>query len=128
MCPMYFIYNVFSGILSKTIKKKPDAHLNSDLRKKGLKRPRKGEINYLPDLPEGETLETLMCHKEQLLNEFKKREPSKSILEEKMKLTYALRRQDIVKSPSTFSVLKKEWPVLFNPEMVSSLFYIFVHS
>lgn len=64
-----------------------------------------------------------MCHEEQLLNKFKKRELSKSILEEKMSLTYALRRQDILKLPSTFSVLKKEWPVLFNPEMVSSNFF-----
>lgn len=95
-------------MLPKTIKKKTDALLNSSLRKKGLKRPCKGEINYLPDLPVGETLETLKSHKEQLLNEFKKREPSKIILEEKMCITYALRRQDIVKFPSTFSVLKKE--------------------
>lgn len=108
-------------MLSKTKKKKPDAHLNSALRKKGFKRPRKGEINYLPDIPEGETLETLKSHKEQLLNEFKKREPNKTILEEKMNITYTLRRQDIVKSLSTFSVMKKEWPVLFNSEMVSFL-------
>ncbi|KAG8172798.1 hypothetical protein JTE90_022107 [Oedothorax gibbosus] len=90
----------------------------ADLRRKGIKKPRKGEINYNPEVPAGETLETLMDHKHQLLNEFKKREPCHNILDQKMDITYALRRQDIVKNPTTFNDFKKHWPMLFSPDML----------
>ena len=109
---------VLLGKLPKNSKKKLVSY--TDLRRKGIKKPRKGEINYFPEVPDGETMDSLMAHKDQLLNEFRKREPNKNVLDTKMALTYCLRRQEIIKTPTTLGVYKEEWPMLFSPEMLSS--------
>lgn len=99
---------------------KRTAEYESPLRNKGIKKARKGEVNYSPEFPDGETLETLRAHKQLLLDESCKREPNKAVLTQKMAITFALRRWEIITRPTTLEVFMSEWPVLFSPEMVST--------
>lgn len=82
-----------------------------------IKKARKGEINYAPEIPEGETMETLIQHKEQLFKEWKKRDKNKDLITHLMNKTYPLRRKEIISSISLKAV-HKNWPMLFTSEQV----------
>lgn len=55
---------------------------------KGIKRPKKAEVNYLPPLPSGETEDTLEKERVHLLREIKKKNNEK-IIDEKMEKSFS---------------------------------------
>lgn len=83
-----------------------------------MKKARKGEANYLPPHPFGETKENLEQQRLDLLSEVKKRNNS-HIISEKMERTFSTRRQEIVTLAPPVSDLKERWPALFLPEQVN---------
>ncbi|KAJ8346512.1 hypothetical protein SKAU_G00279130 [Synaphobranchus kaupii] len=84
---------------------------------KNVKKARKGEANYLPPPPQGETEESLEQERLELLSEVKKRNNSQ-IINEKMEKTFSIRRQEVVTSAPPVSDLKERWPALFLPEQI----------
>ncbi|XP_034538945.1 uncharacterized protein LOC117812354 [Notolabrus celidotus] len=84
---------------------------------KNVKKARKGEANYLPPHPLGETKESLEQQRLDLLSEVKKRNNS-NIIGEKMERTFSTRRQEVVTLAPHVSDLKERWPALFLPEQI----------
>ncbi|KAF3837554.1 hypothetical protein F7725_005018 [Dissostichus mawsoni] len=63
---------------------------------KDIKRPRKGEINFLPENPEGMDDCNLEASRQVLVNEMMKTKPNGSLIKKEMAMTFALRRKEVV--------------------------------
>lgn len=91
---------------------------------KNIKKPRKAEVNYLPDYPEGETAATLEKERVILLDELKKKGNEKVVLE-KMAQTFSHRRQEVVLDKPLVAEFKARWPGLFSETEVSQVYTIY---
>ncbi|XP_065115909.1 uncharacterized protein [Paramisgurnus dabryanus] len=88
-----------------------------------LKKAKRCEINFLPDIPIGETEYSLQKERDALQEELKKKHLNMAFVDSKMELTFPLRRKEIVdKEPLVADVLR-EWPALFLEDQVSAEFY-----
>uniref|UniRef100_A0A673JYL1 PB1 domain-containing protein n=1 Tax=Sinocyclocheilus rhinocerous TaxID=307959 RepID=A0A673JYL1_9TELE len=83
------------------------------------KKPRRSEINFLPDNPVGLEDAALEHEREQLELEVKKRNMDMTILNTKMETTFPLRRKEIVNEQPLVSGIKERWPGLFLEDQVS---------
>ena len=59
-----------------------------------IKKANKGELNFLPNFPDGFDQAALEAGRKDLVNEMQKRTPSGPLVKEKMDLTFALRRKE----------------------------------
>ncbi|XP_058258212.1 uncharacterized protein LOC131361347 [Hemibagrus wyckioides] len=89
---------------------------------KGLKRPKRYEVNYLPNLPEGQNEDGLEAERKLLAEEMKKRNPSGTVIVSKMDQTVPLRRREIVETEPPVKTLKERWPALFSERQVYAEF------
>ena len=99
----------------------PELEVNSSRkttsRPKGLKRPKKAEVNYLPPLPHGETEETMEEERVVLLTEVKK--TNNKIISEKMEKTFPYRRLEVVNQMPAVPDVMERWPSLFYESQVN---------
>lgn len=95
-----------------------------EMASKGLKRPKRYEVNYLPDLPEGQNEDSLEAERKLLVEEMKKRNPSGTVIASKMDQTFPLRRREIVEAGPPVKTLKERWPALFTERQVSTDIHI----
>lgn len=103
----------------------PELEVNSLKRKgpeerapaKGIKRPKRAEVNYLPPHPSGETEESLEMKRLDLLSEVKKKHNEKNI-SEKMATSFSYRRHEVVNLCAAVKVYKERWPGLFSESQV----------
>ncbi|KAB5555234.1 hypothetical protein PHYPO_G00031130 [Pangasianodon hypophthalmus] len=86
---------------------------SSDTPNKNIKRPRKGEVNYLSDLPDRQNASILEISRQQLVDEMKKKTPSAVVINRKMDLTLSLQRKDVVIDKPPVSQILQHWPALF---------------
>lgn len=86
-----------------------------------IKRPRRGEINFLPNYPRGESKDTLETQRLDMVEEFKKTLADRDMIlvHQHMQRTFALRREEIVNSAPPIAELKDRWPALFSEAQVS---------
>lgn len=91
---------------------------------KSLKRPKRYEVNYLPDLPEGHNEDTLEVARKLLVEEMKKRNPSATVIASKMDQTFSLRRREIVDAETPVNTLQERWPALFTERQVCTGIYM----
>lgn len=91
---------------------------NADPPNKDIKKPRKGEINFLPDYPEGMNDHNLEVAREVLVNEMMKTKPNGSLVKKEMDVTFALRRKEVVKDKPAISQVVHRWPALFTESQV----------
>ncbi|KAK7907177.1 hypothetical protein WMY93_015789 [Mugilogobius chulae] len=104
-----------SELLANSLKsKRPDDALPA----KKVKRPRRGEANHIPDIPNGETAEKLENERLALLTEFKKVN-NRAVIKEKMAKTFYLRRQEVVEKEMALEELLRRWPALFTSEEIN---------
>ncbi|XP_062416872.1 uncharacterized protein LOC119214549 [Pungitius pungitius] len=61
-----------------------------------VKKPRRSETNFLPDLPQGRDSRSLEEDREKMVQEMRKTTPNLAYIDNAMNATYALRRQEIV--------------------------------
>ncbi|XP_041804801.1 uncharacterized protein LOC121614792 [Chelmon rostratus] len=94
---------------------------NEEGSSKGIKRPKKAEVNYLPPLPLGETEETVEKERLDLLKEIKKKNNGK-IINEKMEKSFAVRRIEVVNHCPTVQDLMERWPSLFSETQIKEEF------
>ncbi|KAL7878798.1 hypothetical protein AOLI_G00097720 [Acnodon oligacanthus] len=106
----------------------PELEVNSLKRKnndephfKGIKRPKKAEVNYLPPFPFGKTEETLEKERVDLLHEIKKRDSDKFV-GEKMEKTFSYQRLEVIKHCPAVPDVIKRWPALFSESQVKDEF------
>uniref|UniRef100_A0A8C6UNX2 Sterile alpha motif domain containing 3 n=1 Tax=Neogobius melanostomus TaxID=47308 RepID=A0A8C6UNX2_9GOBI len=80
-----------------------------------IKRARRGEVNYLPSYPSGETKQTLEDQRLAVVAQFSlaPQERDMRLISQYMARTFALRREEIVTTSPPVSDLKDRWPGLF---------------
>lgn len=90
---------------------------------KAIKKAKKGELNYLPNLPEGFQMEALEDARNAVVDELKKRAPDNHIVKQNMDLTFALRRKEVVEKEPAIQAMMERWPALFTQQQVNALVY-----
>ncbi|XP_062865607.1 uncharacterized protein LOC134328441 [Trichomycterus rosablanca] len=90
-----------------------------------IKRPRRGEVNFLPNYPSGENKDTLETMRLEMVEEFKKTiaERDMILIHKHMQRTFALRHEEIVNSAPPITELKDRWPALFCEAQLYSEFH-----
>ncbi|XP_056451345.1 uncharacterized protein LOC130386443 isoform X1 [Gadus chalcogrammus] len=78
-----------------------------------IKKPRKGDVNFCPNIPSGETIHSLEMERVALLMEVKKKKRDEALIKEKMQRTFSLRRQEVLQEPKIPEFFNK-WPALFD--------------
>ncbi|XP_071350986.1 sterile alpha motif domain-containing protein 3-like isoform X2 [Trachinotus anak] len=85
---------------------------------KRIKKPRRGEVNYLPDYPDGQDDSSLEDARQFMVEEMKKKTPNGALIKQKMDLTFALRRNEVVKDKPAINQICQRWPALFTEHQV----------
>ncbi|XP_051975368.1 sterile alpha motif domain-containing protein 3-like [Xyrauchen texanus] len=85
---------------------------------KRIKKANKGEINYLPNFPDGFDQAALEGACKDLVDEMQKRTPNGPLVKQKMDQTFSLRRKEVVESEPAISTMVKRWPALFTEDQV----------
>ncbi|XP_015253622.1 PREDICTED: uncharacterized protein LOC107099862 [Cyprinodon variegatus] len=85
---------------------------------KRIKKPKRGEINYLPDYPDGQDDSSLEDARQIMENEMKKKTPNGALIKQKMDLTFALRRSEVVMDKPAIAEIRQRWPALFTEQQV----------
>ena len=83
-----------------------------------VKKPRKAEVNFLPDFPVGENNDSLEKERMELFTEAQKKNNHQTI-RRKMDKTFALRRQEVVRDMPFIAAFKERWPALFSEQEVN---------
>ena len=110
----------------------PDPELQSP--HAGIKRPRRAEVNYLPNFPQGQDAASLELLKNNLVDEVQKTERNLPLISKMMQTTFALRRQSIVVTHPPVIMIMNTWPALKIESEVGFLFififfiYISLHT
>lgn len=86
--------------------------------KRTLKRARKSEVNFLPDIPEGKTKHSLDEERTAMLTEMKKRKVDWKQIQAMMTSTFSLRRKEILEDEPPVADIKDKWPALFSERQV----------
>lgn len=93
---------------------------------KNIKKPKKGEVNYLPNFPEGHDATSLETARQLMADEMQKRNPDGVLINQQMDLTLSLRRKEVVTDKPPVSQVVQRWPALFVENQVSVYFFLFV--
>ena len=83
-----------------------------------IKKPKRAEVNFLPNFPRGEDAHSLEDQREKIVEEMKKTEKNMTTIGKLMQSTFALRRQNIVVSAAPGKNLLELWPALQLPSEV----------
>lgn len=84
-----------------------------------VKKPRRCETNFLPDLPQGKDRESLEKKRERIAVEMRKRTPDITFVDSAMSSTYSLRRQEVIEEEPPVLQMKVRWPALFTERQVN---------
>lgn len=83
-----------------------------------LKKPKRGEVNHLPDHPQNFDDDTLEDERCVLVDETKKKWKDMELIRQKMELTFSLRRKEIIEVQPMVTEIQERWPALFLKEQV----------
>ncbi|KAJ7983855.1 hypothetical protein DPEC_G00370530 [Dallia pectoralis] len=86
-----------------------------------IKKPRKAEVNYIPQHPKGESTESLENEIIDLLSELKKRD-NEVVIKDKMGKTFSHRRLEIVEQRPLIKDVVNRWPALFQETEINAEF------
>ncbi|KAL4000610.1 F-box and leucine-rich repeat protein 13 [Sarotherodon galilaeus] len=86
-----------------------------------LKKPKRGEVNFIPDAPENYNDESLENERCILEDEMKKRDKNMALVTQKMDITFSLRRKEVVEMQPLVKEMQLRWPALFLKEQVSNI-------
>lgn len=102
--------------------KKSKVNPGGDHPSKNIKRPKRGEANYLPNMPEGKTEANLETIRNSLVEELKKKKPNGIMNLQMMDQTFPMRRREIVRDEPDVQSMVDRWPALFTKGQAS--FYL----
>ena len=78
-----------------------------------LKKPKRGEVNHVPDYPENYDDDALEDQRCLLVDAMKKKGKDMELIRQKMDLTFSLRRKEIVEVEPMVLEIQERWPALF---------------
>ncbi|KAK0136717.1 Sterile alpha motif domain-containing protein 3 [Merluccius polli] len=90
--------------------------------RKNVKRPKRGEANYLPNLPDGHDERSLENARKIVIEEMKKKKNNATLVSQMMDQTFPLRRREIVTQEPVVKSLVERWPALFTERQVFAEF------
>ncbi|KAL7868610.1 hypothetical protein SRHO_G00099940 [Serrasalmus rhombeus] len=90
--------------------------------KQKLKKAKKAEVSFLPDIPEGKTQNVLEEERAAIVAEMKKKRVDWKKVTDMMASTFSLRRKEIVEQPPLGAEVKARWPALFTDEQIEAEF------
>ncbi|XP_042266285.1 uncharacterized protein LOC121896443 isoform X4 [Thunnus maccoyii] len=105
-----------SGKRSRNNPNKPSPHTN-------IKRPKRAEVNFLPNFPRGENAASLERLRLQIVDEVKKSDKNLSLIGKLMQTTFALRRNEIVSDDPPVDEILERWPALKMESQICSEFH-----
>ena len=82
-----------------------------------MKRPIPAEANFYPSFPTGETQDSMVKERIELLTDVKIRNHER-VITDKMACTFANRRQEVVNQEPSIQDFKDRWPALFHQKEV----------
>ncbi|XP_068566737.1 sterile alpha motif domain-containing protein 3-like [Cebidichthys violaceus] len=85
---------------------------------RSVKRPKRFEINFLPNFPEGEDETSMESKRKELVEEMKKRRPTAALISKNMDSTFALRRKELVNLEPPVKDTVERWPALFTESQI----------
>lgn len=85
---------------------------------KRIKKPKRVEVNYLPDYPDGQDDCSLEDARQLMVDEMKKKTPNGALIKQKMDLTFALQRNKVVKDKPAITQICQCWLALFTEHQV----------
>ncbi|XP_055032097.1 sterile alpha motif domain-containing protein 3-like [Misgurnus anguillicaudatus] len=91
--------------------------------RRSIKKPRRFEVNFLPNFPNGENEDSQECLRKELVEEMKKKSRDMSLIGQKMDSTFALRRKEIIHSEPPVSEILEKWPALFTESQIFAEFH-----
>ena len=106
-----------SGKRSRNNPNKPSPHTN-------IKRPKRAEVNFLPNFPRGENAASLERLRLQIVDEVKKSDKNLSLIGKLMQTTFALRRNEIVSDDPPVDEILERWPALKMESQVKTFFVL----
>ncbi|MED6242810.1 hypothetical protein ATANTOWER_010137 [Ataeniobius toweri] len=92
------------------------------LKGQNVKRSKKGEVNYCPDPPEGQSLENMEEKRKIMEAEMRKKDPDHQFVEDLMVATFSQRRKEIVGDQPLIAEVLSRWPALFNERQIKAEF------
>lgn len=108
----------FPDVSCNTLKQKNPEDRTSA---KNVKKPRKAEVNYLPQYPPGENQDSLEQERLNLLTEVNIKN-NISVVKDKMSKTFAHRRHEVVELCPGIAEFKDRWPALFDVFQINEEF------
>ncbi|KAG9278047.1 sterile alpha motif domain-containing protein 3-like [Astyanax mexicanus] len=90
--------------------------------KQKLKKAKKSEVNFLPDVPEGKTQNVLEEERAAIVAEMKKKKVDWKKVTDMMASTFPLRRKEIVEEQPLVAEVKAKWPALFTDTQIEAEF------
>ncbi|KAK7878817.1 hypothetical protein WMY93_030891, partial [Mugilogobius chulae] len=91
---------------------------DGDCSHSNIKRPKRAEVNFLPNFPRGEDASSLEEQREKIVEEMKKVDKNLTTVGKLMQTTFALRRQNIVVTAAPVKDLLQLWPALQCPSEI----------
>ena len=108
---------VNSGKRSKNNPEKQSPHTN-------IKRPKRAEVNFLPNFPLGEDSTSLEQLRLEILDEVARSDKNLPFIEKLMQTTFALRRHEIIKDELPVGEILERWPALKMESQVKILYLL----
>lgn len=108
-----------AGCPELSVNRKSSAGAGEGSRK--LKKAKRSEINFLPDIPQGRTPNSLEDERMTLIEEMKKKKPDWKRVDSLMGSTFALRRKEIVDGEPPVSEVADRWPALISERQVNDV-------
>lgn len=85
---------------------------------KRIKKPKRGEVNYLSDYPDGQDDSSIEDARQLMVDEMKKKTPNGALIKQKMDLTFTFRMNEVVKDKPDITQICQRWPALFTEHQV----------
>lgn len=86
---------------------------------RNVKRPKRFEINFLPNFPDGEDEASMESKRKEMVEEMKKRRLNSALIAQNMNSTFALRRKELIEKEPAVKNTVERWPALFTNGQVS---------
>ncbi|KAL7394881.1 hypothetical protein ABVT39_006193 [Epinephelus coioides] len=94
----------------------------ADVKGKRVKKSKKGEVNYCPDPPEGQSPESVEEKRKMMEMEMLKKDPDHQLIEDLMTSTFSQRRREIIGDEPLITEVISRWPALFHERQIKAEF------
>jgi len=89
-----------------------------------IKRPKRAEVNFLPNFPLGEDGTSLERLRLQIVDEVTRSDKNLPLIEKLMQTTFALRRNEIINDELPVGEILERWPALKMESQVKILYLL----